>query len=370
MKIINGLVYTENFVFENKDFNFEGEYITEDSDGELLDVKGDMIIPGLIDLHFHGCAGFDFCDGTQEALSAIAKYQAENGTTAMCPASMPDSREKLFKAFNAAREYNSNDGALLVGINMEGPFLSKEKIGGCDENYIEKIDIDLYNQYNTASGDLIKIVDVAPDLDNALEFIEQVSKTKVVSLAHTPADYVLAKKAFEKGASHVTHLFNACAPFAHRDTGLVGAALDCGAMVELIGDGAHISDPMIRATFKMFGESNIVLISDSILAAGLSDGDYMMGELKITVKNKLAYLEDGTIAGSASNLFNNLKHTVSCGISPESAIKTATYNPASVLGVLDNMGTLEIGKLANFLIVDKDFNLKSVYIKGRKIYEK
>ncbi len=370
MKIINGLVYTENFSFENKEFNFEGEYITENSNGEILDVKGDMIIPGLIDLHFHGCAGYDFCDGTQEALTAIAKYQAENGTTAICPACMPDSRENLFKAFNNARDYKSDDGALLVGINMEGPFLSEEKIGGCNINYIEKIDLDLYNQYNDASGDLIKIVDVAPDLDNALEFIEEVSKTKVVSLAHTPADYNLAKVAFQKGATHVTHMFNACAPFAHRDTGLVGAAMDCGAMVELIGDGAHISDSMIRATYKMFGDSKIILISDSILAAGLEDSEFMMGELKITVKDNLAYLEDGTIAGSASNLFINLKHTVSCGISPESAIKTATYNPAFVLGVLDNMGTLESGKLANFLIVDKDFKLKAVYIKGRKIYEK
>ncbi len=369
MKIINGLVFTENFTFENKDLCFNDGYICCDCEGEIIDAEGCMIIPGLIDLHFHGCAGYDFCDGTNEALSTMAKFQAEHGVTAICPACMPDSDEKLLKAFKTAGEYKSEKGAILCGINMEGPFLSEEKIGGCDINYISKIDFSLYEKYNNASNDLIKIVDVAPNLENAFEFIEKISENKVVSLAHTPANYDLAKAAFEKGASHVTHLFNACAPFAHRDTGLVGAAMDCGATVELIGDGCHISDPMIRATFKMFGDDKVVLISDSILAAGLDDSEFMMGELKITIKNNLAYLDDGTIAGSASNLFNNLKHIISCGIKPEIAIKSATYNPANVLGVLDEMGTLECGKLANFVIVDKDFNIKSVYIKGQKFYE-
>ena len=366
MKIINGLVYNENFQFENKDLCFEDERICKNSDGEIIDATDCMIIPGLIDLHFHGCAGYDFCDGTPEALSEMAKYQAKHGVTAMCPASMPESREKLFKAFKNAADFKSEEGAILCGINMEGPFFSKKKIGGCDPKYVEEIDFDLYNKYNQASGDLIKIVDVAPDLENALEFIEEISKTKVVSLAHTPANYELSKKAFEKGASHVTHMFNVCAPFAHRDSGLVGAAFDMGVTVELIGDGCHISDPVIRATFKMFDDDKIVLISDSILAAGLEEGDYMMGELKITVKNNLAYLTDGTIAGSASNLFSVLKHTISCGVAIEKAIKSATYNSATVLGLLNDMGTLEVGKLANFVIVDKDFNIKSVYIKGKK----
>ncbi len=369
MKIINAEVYTENFVFEKRDFCFDGRYITEKSDGEVINAEGDIIIPGLIDLHFHGAAGFDFCDGTDEALLAIARYEAKCGITGIAPACMPESEEKLLRAFRTAARYKAPpDGAELCGVNMEGPFLFKEKKGGCDENYIVELDRELYDRYNSASGDLIKLIDIAPELSGALDFIKDVSGRKVVSLAHTAADYKLATEAFLAGASHVTHLFNACAPFLHREPGLVGAAMDAGATVELIGDGRHISDPMIRAAFKIFGKEKIVLISDSILAAGLAAGEYMMGELGITVKDSLAYLEDGTIAGSASNLYDNLKHIITAGIAPEDSVRSATYNPASVLGVLDRMGTLEVGKSANFIITDKDFNIKSVYLGGRKIY--
>ncbi len=369
MKIQNAYIYTENFCFEKKDLCIKDGYISADSDGEVIDGTDRYVFPGLIDLHFHGCAGYDFCDGTQEALSAMAKHLAKNGITGMAPACMPSPKEELLKAFQAAADYKpEDDGAVLCGINMEGPFFGLEKIGGNDPDYIVSYgDIALYDEYNKASGDLIKIVDIDPKIKDGMELIAHAAKNKVVSLAHTNANYEESMAAFSTGASHVTHAFNATSPLLHRDTGVMGAAMDSGATIELIGDGLHISDPMIRAAYRLFGDDKVVLISDTLSAAGLPEGEYIMGKLHITVSNGLARLPDGTIAGSAGNLFLNLKHTVKAGVPVESVIRSATYNPAKVLGVLDEMGTLEIGKYANFVITDKELNIVSVYVKGKKI---
>ncbi len=369
MRLTGARVYTEKFIFEERELSFEeGCIVAHASDGEE-EHSGCLIIPGLIDLHFHGAAGHDFCDGTREALSAISRYEARCGVTGIAPACMPDSHDSLLRAFRSAAGFADEMGASLLGVHMEGPFLAPEKKGGCDERYLTGIDRALYEEYLAASGDLIKIVDVAPELPGALDFIERVSCGKVVSLAHTAADYALASEAFARGASHVTHLFNAGTPLLHRAPGLPGAAFDAHATVELIADGRHVSDPMIRAAFRLYGEERVVLISDSILAAGLPDGEYMMRALPITVKAGLAYLSDGTITGSASNLFDVMRHAVSCGIPLESAVRAATYNPASVLGVLDRVGTLGIGREASFLVLDEALSLRAVYLRGKKIYE-
>ncbi len=367
MKFINAKIYTENFCFEDKELCVKDGRIAAESDGEVVDAQGMYIIPGLIDLHFHGCAGFDFCDGTEEALSGIAEYLSKNGVTAMAPACMPAPKDELLRAFKNAAEYKSEEGSVLVGINMEGPFLSPEKIGGCNPDFISFADIELYDEYMEASGNLIKIVDIAPNINGGMELISYASKNKIVSVAHTNIGYDGAMAAFSAGASHVTHIFNAMNPFLHREPGVVGAAMDSGATVELIGDGLHISDPMIRAAYKMFGDDKIVLISDSLSAAGLPDGNYTMGKRPVTVKDGLARLQDGTIAGASGNLFLNLRHTVNAGVPIESVVRSATYNPAMVLGVLDKMGTLEVGKAASFVVMDEDINIVSVYINGKKV---
>lgn len=368
MKIENVKIYGEDFKFHAGSISFDGDTITDVAYDDSLDASGkDMVIPGLIDLHFHGCNGCDFTDGTFEAIEKMAEYEAKNGITAICPSTMPVSDEQLMKAFRAAASYESSKGAELIGINMEGPYLTHEKAGGNDPRYLKKPSIEEFEKFQSAASGKIKIVDIAPDTEGASEFIRDVSKTVVISLAHTPADYEKTMEGFRLGASLVTHLFNGMAPFSHRETGLVGAAMDAGAYVELICDGRHVSDPMLRAAYRIFGEEKIIIISDSLSCTGLPDGVYPMGELVVTVKNGLGFLDDGTIAGASANAFDGLRHLVGCGIPVESAVRMATYNPAKVLNVLDRLGTLSIGKTASFLVLNDNMELKSVYLKGRRI---
>ena len=341
MTLDNIKIYGPDFKFHNGSVSFSGEKI---ADVRLDDSETDsefMLIPGFIDLHFHGCAGYDFTDGTKEAIEKMAEYEAKNGITAICPSTMPVSDSQLKKALAAAAEYNGENGAELVGINMEGPYLTFEKRGGNDANYLKNPSI--------------------------TEFIKEVSKSAVVSLAHTPADYNTAMKGFEAGASLVTHLFNGMSAFSHRETGLAGAAMDFGAYVELICDGRHVSDTMLRAAYKIFGEEKIVIISDSLSCTGLADGIYPMGELTVEVKDGLGRLADGTIAGASNNLFEGFRHLVKCGIPLESAVRMASYNPAKILGVSERLGTIEPGKTASLVMIDKELNIRTVYLKGEKI---
>lgn len=368
MTIENARVLTKDFNFETRSLSFDGEVITQESAGGALDAGGMMVIPGLIDLHFHGCVGYDFCDGTQEAIRAIADYQAKNGVTGIAPASMTLPEETLTRVFETAAAYESDSGAVFCGINMEGPFFCAAKKGAQNAAYLKEPDLALYRRLQMAAKGNLKLVDVAPELDGAIPFIEQVSKEAVVSLGHTAADYETAMAAFRAGASHVTHLYNAMLPFTHRAPGVVGAASDAGAKVELICDGIHIADPAIRATYKLFGDEQIILISDSMMATGLEDGMYSLGGQAVKVTGNLATLEDGTIAGSATNLFDCMRHAVACGIPLESAVRMAAYNPARELGVLDRMGTLEPGKLANFVLMDDELNIHAVYVKGKPAY--
>lgn len=368
MTIENVKIYGEDFRFHAGSISFEGDTITDVAYDGNLDASGkDMVIPGLIDLHFHGCNGYDFTDGTFEAIEKMAEYEAKNGITAMCPSTMPVSDEQLMKVFETAADYESSNGAELIGINMEGPYLTQEKKGGNDPKYLKNPSVEEFEKFQAASKGKIKIVDVAPDLKGAAEFIKNVSKTVVVSLAHTPAGYEKSMEGFRLGASQVTHLFNGMSPFSHRETGLAGAAMDAGAYVELICDGRHVSDPMLRAAYKIFGAERIIIISDSLSCTGLFDGVYPMGELVITVKDGLGRLEDGTIAGASANAFDGLKHLVGCGVPVEAAVRMATYNPACVLKVLNRLGTLGVGKTASFLVINKNMEIKSVYLKGRKI---
>lgn len=367
MIIKNARIFSPDFTFVPGELSFEGEILTDKGSGQVWDVQGMMIIPGLIDLHFHGCVGYDFCDGTKEAFQAIAEYQARNGVTGIAPASMTLPEETLIRVFQNASDFQWDKGAVFCGINMEGPFFSKEKKGAQNPAYLKEPDIALYRRLQKAASGKIKLVDIAPELAGAEKFIAEVSGEAVVSLAHTTADYDTAMQAFAAGASHVTHLFNAMPPFTHRAPGVVGAAADAGANVELICDGIHIADSVIRAVYKLFGGEHVILISDSMMAVGLEDGLYSLGGQPVQVTENRALLKDGTIAGSATNLFDCMRHTVACGIPLESAVRSATYNPAAELGVLDQMGTLEPGKFANFVIMDDDLKIHAVYVRGQKI---
>jgi N-acetylglucosamine-6-phosphate deacetylase len=368
--IKNGKVFEQDGRFVKKDLYIEKDRIADYAGGEEIDAEGLYVIPGLTDIHFHGCVGYDFCDGTEEALRKMAAYQLENGITTICPASMTFSEEQLTEIFQNAAEYDNKNGAELVGINMEGPFVSMEKKGAQNPKYITKPDADMFFRLQKVSGGLVKLVDIAPEEKGAMEFIEKVSENVRVSLAHTVADYDIAREAFEKGASHVTHLYNAMPPYSHRAPGVVGAASDSdNVMVELICDGIHIHPATVRATFKMFGDDRIIFISDSMRACGLQDGQYMLGGLEVTVQGKKATLtKEGNIAGSVTNLMNCVRTAVrEMQIPLESAVKCAAVNPAKAIGIYDKYGSLTSGKTANIVLLNENLEIVRIIQKGKTI---
>jgi N-acetylglucosamine-6-phosphate deacetylase len=373
MIIKNANVYNENNTFKIRDIHMTEDRITDTSpNGDtIIDATGLYAIPGLTDIHFHGCAGVDFCDGTPKALETIAKYEAANGITTICPATMSLPEEMLSAILKNAADYHQEDGSTLCGINLEGPFLSVKKKGAQNEEYIRKPDLDMFFRLDELSGNMIKLVDVAPEEEGAKDFVVKLKGKKVISLAHTTADYNTAKEAFDLGASHVTHLYNAMPPLHHRDPGVIGAALDtphCN--VELICDSIHIHPSVVRATIKMFGEDRIVFISDSMMATGLPDGEYSLGGQEVKVVGKKAVLknDEGAIAGSVTNLFDCMKNAVlNMGIPFETAVKASAVNPAKIIGIYEDYGSISCGKIANIVLLDDAFHIKYVIINGKVI---
>lgn len=375
MKIKNAEVFDLERGFIKRDINFTNGVITENDEAshEVLDAEGLYAIPGLVDIHFHGCVGDDFCDGTEEAIRNMAEYELKQGVTGICPASMTFAEDTLKGIFQKAANYaksNNPKGAQFLGINMEGPFICMEKKGAQNGEFIQKPDIGMFERLMEDSEGLIKLVDIAPEEDGAMEFIHALKDKVRISLAHTTADYDTARKAFEQGATHVTHLYNAMPPYHHRNPGVIGAACDCeDCMVELIADNVHIHPVAVRTTFKMFGKERIILISDSMRATGLKDGQYTLGGQDVTVcGNKAVLTKEGNIAGSVTNLFKCMKTAVQImNIPLESAVRCASYNPAKAIGVEKDMGSLDIGKQANIILMDQDMNIKYIIYRGNVI---
>ncbi len=363
-RFVKGSVVVENgrFVSIAEQPEHTGEVI------EVIEAKGLYMIPGLVDIHFHGCMGADMCDGTKEALDVITQYEASVGVTSVCPATMTIPKDELSAVMKNAGAYAYHGGAHLVGINMEGPFISPAKKGAQAAENIMHCDYEYFSQLQDAAGGLIKLVDIAPEEAGAMEFIDKVKGTVVVSLAHTASDYDTAMEAIAHGASHATHLYNAMPPLNHRNPGVIGAVRDSDSChVELICDGVHIHPSVIRATFAMFGAQRVILISDSMRATGLDDGEYTLGGQPVTVKGNLATLHDGTIAGSATNLMDCMRFAVKhAGLLLETAVMCATANPAKEIGIFDEVGGIAVGKKADFVLLDQDLNLAGVYIDGKE----
>lgn len=366
MRIIKGIVYTKDFRFEPGIVTIENDKIVsvESCDREALgqDERNRYLLPGLVDIHFHGCAGYDFCDGTKEAMQAIEDYENAHGITSLCPATMTLPIKRLEEICSTAAEYH---GSSIQGIYLEGPFVSEEKKGAQNAAYIRKPDLKLLDHLQECSKGLIKIAAIAPEIEGAMACIQEGNGRFRFSIAHTCADYETASEAMEKGALHVTHLYNAMPSFHHREPGVIGAATDHGrVMVELICDGVHVHPSMVRNTFRLFDDDRVILISDSMMAAGMPDGVYALGGQKVQVKGNLATLENGAIAGSVTNLYDCMVTAISMGISKESAIRAATWNPAGAIGIEKEYGSLETGKKADILITDLDFGLQEVIKSG------
>ena len=340
------------------------------SDDDRIDVGGAYVIPGLIDIHTHGNSGHDFSDGDADGLAAMGRYLAAHGVTSFAPASMTLPYECLEKAFRTAAEYarnRSKNGARLAGIHMEGPFFSEGKKGAQNSAYLRNPDSDAFFRLQEAAGGLIRIVDVAPELEGAEAFIRAVSPVCRVSVAHTEATYEETIRAFEAGACHVTHLFNAMPGLHHRAPGVVGAAADREHVtVELICDGQHIHPSVARMTFRVF-PGRVCLISDSLRCCGMADGEYELGGQRVFLQDGRARLADGTLAGAARNLYDGMINAIRWGIPAPEAILAATLTPARAAGIEAQAGSLEEGKWADFLILDREWNLKEVYLDGCRI---
>ncbi len=373
MVIKNANVYTEDGTFLKKDVMIRGDRIVEETlatkettKDTVLDAEGMYLIPGLTDLHIHGCVGYDFCDGTPEAIEAIAEYEAQCGITTLCPATMTLDDDTLSGIFTSAAAYQSARGAVLAGINMEGPYFSHAKKGAQNPAFLRLPNAEHFRKMQKLSKGMIKLVDIAPELEGAMEFIQEVKDEVVISLAHTTADYDTALEAYQKGASHLTHIYNAMPPFSHRSPGVIGAALDSPhCHIEMIIDGVHIDPSVVRATFRMFGDDRIILISDSMMATGLKEGQYSLGGQEVTVTGNKATLADGTIAGSTTNLMKCLQTAVSYGIPLTSAVKCAAVNPAKEIGIYGEYGSITPGKYANLVLLDHEYQVKKVILKGK-----
>ena len=339
---------------------------------EAFDAGGRYLIPGLIDLHFHGCRGDDFCDNDIEAIERIARYEASEGITAMAPATMTYPVEELCAILKTAAGYKNTcqdkRGADLVGINMEGPFISPVKKGAQDARNIKPADLSDAQRFVAASEGLVRFIGLAPEESPDFEaFIRAISQETQVTLAHTNADYETARRAFQAGATHVTHLYNAMPPFHHRQPGVIGAAAENDTvMPELICDGIHIHPSVVRGTFRLFGDDRVILISDSMRATGMPDGVYTLGGLDVEVRGRLATLkEGGAIAGSATNLMDCVRTAVNAMDIPlTSAIKAATVNPAKSLGIQKDYGAIKEGKKAHMVLLEEDLALYRVIKDG------
>ena len=330
-------------------------------DGEIIDAEGLLVLPGLVDIHSHGAAGEDFSDGNPEGLKKILRYERSCGITSYCPTSMTFPKERLRQIFASIKGAQTEEEAKVVGINMEGPFLDPAKKGAHVEEWIAAPDAAFVRELNQDVDGLVRLVTLAPNMDGAEEFIKEMHEEVCISLGHTAADYDCASRAMKLGAHHVTHLYNAMQPFGHRAPGLIGAAMDdpeC--RVEMICDGYHIHPSAVRAAFRMFGPERVILISDSMRATGMENGTYELGGQEVTVKDRKAVLKDGTLAGSATNLYGCMCKAVEFGIPLEQAIMAATANPARSIGIFDRVGSIRIGKQADLLLASENLELKRV----------
>lgn len=372
MRYENGWIFADGrfvrggFSVENGRF----AHVLEDVPGPAEDLDGALVIPGLVDIHVHGCAGADFSDGDYAGLVHMARYLARRGVTSFAPASMTLPYDALDTAFRTAARLHREglaDGARLVGIQMEGPFLSREKRGSQNPAYLRLPDWDRFLRLYDAAEGLLRIVDVAPELPGAAEFTRRASEKCRVSVAHTAAGYDQAAAVFDAGATHLTHLFNAMSGIHHRHPGPIGAASEReNVTAELICDGIHVHPSAVRMAFRLF-PGRICLISDALRCCGMADGAYSLGGQDILLSGGVARLTGGAIAGSAADLYQCMRRAVSFGIPREQAVWAATALPARVIGRESETGAIADGRAADFVICGGELEPEAVYLGGKRL---
>ena len=357
--------------FEVKDGLF-GAVLPGEVPADAIDLKGATVIPGLIEVHSHGNSGADFSDGDYEGLKAMARFYASCGVTSFAPASMTLPYEVLAKAFATGKRLKEEapEGcARIMGIQMEGPYFSYKKRGAQNPDYLKEPDFEGFKALYEGCDGLVRIVDIAPELPGAAEFVEKAKELCTVSIAHTDSDYDHAKAAIDAGVTHLTHLYNAMPGINHRNPGVIPAAVENkNVRAEIICDGLHIHPAAVRMAFSMFGGARMIIVSDSGRCAGQPDGTtFELGGQMATLTDGVARLADGTIACSATNMYQCLLNCISWGIPEEDVIRACTYNPACALGAQDKVGSIEPGKLADFVICNADYSNRRVFIGGVEI---
>ncbi len=350
METVRGYIYTEKFTFVPGEMVCDNGIIISVTETDVNALSPEererYIIPGLVDIHSHGCVGHDTCDADAGGLKKMLAYQRENGIFTYFPTTMTLDEKRLNKICRVIAQVAEEDET-IGGIYLEGPFISYEKRGAQNPAYIAEPDNGMIQRLDEAGGGLVRFVAIAPEKDGAMECIREGNKKYKYSIAHTTADYDTASAAIGAGARHITHLYNAMPPYSHRAPGVIGAAMENDdVFVELIADGIHIHPAVVRNTFRAFGPERVILISDSCEAAGMEDGEYELGGQKVFKKGRRATLSDGTLAGSASNLMDCLRQAVKMGVPKEWAVRAATFNPAFEAGISDRVGQLVPGKKA------------------------
>lgn len=391
MKIVGGSVF-DGEGFAQRDVVIEGDVFAAVTaggaagkcDAEDIDASGCYVIPGLIDVHFHGAMGHDFCDASDEGIAAIARYEASRGVTAICPTTMTLPEERLVpiaasiakhagltgaEGTVACAQTTPADEAAIVGINLEGPYIAPEKVGAQNPAYVRGADAAEFARLQRAACGLIKLVDIAPEQPGNLDFIREMAPDVRVSVAHTCATYDDARAAFESGARHMTHLYNAMPSLHHRDPGPIAAGAERDDVTaEIIADGVHIHPAMVRLAFNLFGDDRMILISDSLRACGLGDGEYELGGQLFHVKGNRATIENGSLAGSVSDVAACLRTAVTqMDIPLASAVKAATANPARALGVAGERGAIKPGYVADAVVLNPDLTVRQVVLRGKAL---
>lgn len=367
-EIVKGSLYLEKGKIKN--IYIEEPFIDKKTQERSIVINGEnmLAIPGFIDGHIHGANGADVMDATEQAIDTIASYLPEEGTTSFLGTTITQSPQKIEEALRNISQYNSKPGmAELVGVHLEGPFVEKSRAGAQPSEYIVEPDLQLFLKWQEISGGKIKTVTMAPEHDKEGLFIRSLANNGVnVSAGHTTAGFADMKKAAEFGVNQITHLCNAMNGIHHRDVGPIGAAyLLEGLYAELIADGIHVVPEMMQIIFDLIGSSRLMLVTDSMRAKGLPPGQYELGGQRVNVNEGRAVLRDGTLAGSVLKMIDGVRNMLNLdGVTLSDVVKMASVNPAKQIGVFDRKGSISVGKDADILLLDGDWNIKYTITRG------